>query len=91
MEMTFIHICKIYKQFKWVFGFYYHGPYAGGGGGGGHLALGVIPYFFFFFVRVCVCRVKPLDVGIPKIMDPKVRAQGVLFCFWVISSLRALS
>jgi hypothetical protein len=37
-----------------------------------------------------VCRVKPPDVGITKIKDPKVGAKGVFFCFWVISSLRAL-
>ncbi len=75
-------------------GFWFLLPWSLCGGWGGHLALGVIPtYFFFFFVCVCVCvyRVKPLNVRITKLTDPKVRAKGVFFCFWVISSLRASS
>ncbi len=91
--MTFINICKIYKQFKWVFCFYYHGPYVGAGGSFGPWCHSETYYFFFFCVCVCVCvcRVKPLDVGITKTKDPKVGAKGVFFCFWVISSLSALA
>jgi hypothetical protein len=86
MEITFINICKIYKQFKWVFGFYYHGPYGG-------VIWPLVSFRNLLLLCVCVCvyRVKPLNVGITKIMDPKVGAKGVFFCFWVISSLRAIS
>jgi len=76
MEMTFINICKIYKQFKWVFGFITMVPL----GGVGHLALGVIPRLTSSSLCVCVCvcvcivSIKPLDVGTTKIRYPKVGA-----------------